>query len=78
MFDLLVLAIIGWLAWRYKRAAASSVHRRAANSLRPHEVDSVRCCACGLHLPREDAVRNRAGMYFCCREHERSGCDDSA
>jgi uncharacterized protein len=28
----------------------------------------VSCMSCGLHLPRDSAIE-RAGRYYCCREH---------
>ncbi len=31
-------------------------------------VDSVQCARCGLHLPREEALR-RGDRYYCCQAH---------
>ncbi|MGD9163795.1 MAG: PP0621 family protein [Chromatiales bacterium] len=31
-------------------------------------VDSVQCAYCGLHLPREEALRN-GNRYFCSQAH---------
>lgn len=34
--------------------------------------DMVRCKACGVNLPRSEAILSR-GEFYCCDEHRRRG-----
>ncbi len=40
-------------------------------------VDSVSCAHCGLHLPREEALRD-GDRYFCNEAHLRAAGDDQS
>jgi uncharacterized protein len=31
--------------------------------------DTVRCAHCGVHMPRDRALRSRDGHYYCTPEH---------
>lgn len=35
--------------------------------------DMVRCAACGLHLPRDEALVDSRGRTFCSPEHRDQG-----
>jgi len=74
---LVVLAAVGLLLWLLR----SGRERREAKppgktSPRPPRLakpeDMVRCDACGLHLPRSDALVTPHGI-FCCADHQRAG-----
>lgn len=42
---------------------------RRGHPARPSRaVESVQCARCGLHLPREEALR-KGGHYYCSRAH---------
>ena len=44
----------------------------------PKAVDSVQCALCGLHLPRQEALR-RGQAYYCSQAHlEAANPDDSS
>ena len=63
---LLLLAILGAVWWlRRPRQNVTSRHDATA-STDPQEM--TRCLACGLHLPRADAVSGAQGLY-CCASH---------
>ncbi len=34
--------------------------------------DMVRCHACGVNLPRSEAILSQ-GRFYCCDEHRKSG-----
>lgn len=67
---LLVIAVllIGFFVWRSSRVN----HKRpppagpAAGGTR--SIEMVRCEACGLHLPKSDAVAGKLGVY-CTAQH---------
>ncbi|GGH53567.1 hypothetical protein GCM10010975_09330 [Comamonas phosphati] len=73
---LLVLLVIVVAAniWRHKRGARMGADAQASTrpgrSIAPPQ-DMVACAACGLHLPRADALSSSTarGRYFCCAEH---------
>lgn len=37
----------------------------------PQEM--VECAACGVHLPRSDALPGPGGRLYCCAEHRQRG-----
>lgn len=41
-----------------------------------HSVDSVECAHCGLHLPREEALR-KGDLYYCNKAHLKADDDDA-
>lgn len=74
---LIALLAVVYMAWRGKRlgggSAPNPASRRAAPPDgkgaapgTPHEM--VSCAACGLHLPRDEAVAGSGGLY-CSRQH---------
>ena len=63
---LLAVLAIAYLVWRNGRIRERrSTHRPPLAA--PQEM--VSCTACGVHLPRPDAVRGADGRYYCCNEH---------
>ncbi|XAH24732.1 PP0621 family protein [Xylophilus sp. GW821-FHT01B05] len=74
---LVILAAVGLLLWllrsgrEVKPTKPRDTARAAAPRIAPPE-DMVRCDACGLHLPRSDALVAANGI-FCCAAHQRAG-----
>ncbi|WHZ10501.1 MAG: hypothetical protein OJF60_000940 [Burkholderiaceae bacterium] len=66
---LVALVALLWL-WRSSRHGAVTGHHAPAP---PRLQMMVRCAACGVHLPRGDALPGSGGRYYCCAEHERRG-----
>ncbi len=69
---LLVAAIVAviWIVARLRKGRDQPPARAA-------RVGSmVRCAHCGLHLPSDEAVSNRAGQHFCSSEHRDLGPRD--
>lgn len=68
-----VLALVLYLLWRVmqankaKRSDAASPKSKARPALA-----MVSCAACGLHLPRPDAVAEN-DRYYCSEEHRARG-----
>ncbi len=65
----ILLGLAMWGAYLIVRHLVRQRNNRQA-SQRPlaKSVDSVQCARCGLHLPREEALR-RGDDYFCCQAH---------
>lgn len=68
---LLAVLVVAYLLWRNARLAERDARddpaaRRPGPPL-PQEM--VRCAACGLHLPRADAVAGANGLHYCSPEH---------
>lgn len=64
----LFLALALWGLYRIIRHLLS--RRKPENPASPQTkaVDSVQCAHCGLHLPREEALR-KGDAYYCSRAH---------
>jgi len=61
---LAVVAYVGW-QWMQRAGRRGTVARDEAKPL-PQAM--VSCAACGLHLPRQEALA--AGeRFYCCEEH---------
>lgn len=77
-FVLLALAAyIGYRWWRIRQfgGGASSSGARGARAGGETEA-MVRCEACGLNLPKSDALAAPDGggrRWYCCEEHRRQG-----
>jgi uncharacterized protein len=66
---LLILAIVAWLAWRWRSSRIRSQSRAKSESV--GEPTTMLCCdRCGLHLPARDTIAGKSGVY-CCQEHLR-------
>ena len=62
---LAVIVAVLWLARGGKRRVAS---REAAKPPSLPQEEMVACSQCGLHLPRNDALPGRGGL-FCSEAH---------
>lgn len=74
---LVVLVAVALLLWLLRSGQERRQARPPAKGApRPPRTaqpeDMVRCDACGLHLPRSDALATPHGI-FCCAEHQRAG-----
>lgn len=68
-FLLLLLAVLGWLWWRFVRVSSRASDRAQPRPDAPPAPSAmVDCPVCGLHLPRTDAVVGRLGAY-CSEDH---------
>ena len=67
---LLLLALLGYLyyAWRKQRVQRPG-SAGPATPQRPVTQEMVPCTACGLHLPRGDAITDGRGRHFCSAQH---------
>lgn len=64
---LLLLAVIAVVLWfRYKTGGAV---KRAKPTPAPAVEQMVACAECGVHLPANDALRDKAGRLFCSTPH---------
>jgi len=70
LFWLLVIVLVWWAFKRSHKpeSQASTTQSSAAPQ------DMARCAHCGIHLPRDEAVRGEKGLY-CSTEH-RSAAQD--
>ena len=69
MARLVLLLLIAAVAYAVVRSwfRASGGHGRARAPDRPSEA-IVRCAACGLNVPRSEALA-RGAQWYCSREH---------
>lgn len=66
---------LGLLVWwllrpRGRRTGASPPPASAAPRVPEAMVD---CARCGVHLPASEALRDAAGLAYCCAEHRAAG-----
>jgi uncharacterized protein len=71
LFWLLVILLV-W--WAYRRAQKPSANATSRQTDTPDTQDMVRCAHCGIHLPRDEAVRGEKGLY-CGTEHRLAAQD---
>jgi uncharacterized protein len=66
---LIVVLVVAYMFWRNARLERQrDAHKPPpAPAIAPQEM--VRCAACGLHLPRTDAVAGSDGALYCGNEH---------
>lgn len=81
---LLVLLVVLFAIWLWRRNREDEVNERAQNAQAERErlqrqrpspaapTDMVACKVCGVHLPLTDAVAGPHGPY-CSEAHRRSG-----
>lgn len=69
MAKYLILALVVYLVFRLLRrpAAPPSMTKESSD---PQVM--VKCAACGVHLPRGEALGDR-GNFFCCEAHRLTG-----
>ncbi|MFL6663685.1 MAG: PP0621 family protein [Rhizobacter sp.] len=63
---LLVVLVVVWLA-RSSRRDANRMRGPSAPAQPTHQT-MIACAQCGLHLPRDEALPGRGGV-FCCEAH---------
>jgi uncharacterized protein len=68
---LLAVLVVAYLMWRNARLKDDRTSGGARKGTRPARgpQEMVACRACGLHLPRSEAVFGSSGAPFCCQEH---------
>ncbi|MEJ2692255.1 MAG: PP0621 family protein [Candidatus Thiodiazotropha sp.] len=77
-FRYLLLALAAWALYLIIRHLARQRKLQQPRRANPKAVISVQCAYCGLHLPREEALR-RGDAYFCSQAHlDASKTDSSA
>ena len=77
-FRYLLLALAVWALYLIIRHLARQRNlRQPKRAIPPKAVISVQCAHCGLHLPREEALR-RGDDYFCCQAHLDASNADNA
>lgn len=64
----LLLGLALWGGYLIVRHLLRQQAERRVTRSKPKAVDSVQCAHCGLHLPREEALR-RGSDYFCSQAH---------
>jgi uncharacterized protein len=65
---LIIFLIIFVVAWRWRAARSSDKQetRQKRDNIQP--TDMVRCAQCGVHLPAQEAISGRQGIY-CSDKH---------
>ncbi|HEY0634208.1 MAG TPA: PP0621 family protein [Gammaproteobacteria bacterium] len=68
LFRLLLIAlVIGIVIMLLRRQRTP---KRPQGESQPSQYDPmVRCAHCGIHLPRDRAIRSADGHYYCSTEH---------
>ncbi len=64
---LAIVLLLAWL-WRSGRRGAKPSQPEASAPPPAGPQDMVRCARCGVHLPHNEAVVGRIGLY-CGNEH---------
>lgn len=73
---LLLVVLAGAWLWRNNRRetmARRRPERRAADQPAQVPEDMVRCAACGVHVPRTDALPGPGGHYCCVAHRDERG-----
>ena len=66
-----LLAVLVYVGWQWMQRAARR-GTKARDDAKPLPQAMVSCAACGLHLPRQEALVF-GDRYFCCEEHRQRG-----
>jgi uncharacterized protein len=69
---LALVALAIYLLWRWVSARDRAGGPETPPSSERAKQAMVSCAACGLHLPRPDALA-LGEYYFCCEEHRARG-----
>ncbi len=67
MRGLLLLLLIGVLAWRW-RSWREAARQEPKQATAPKTIAMLACRHCGLHVPSTDVVQGAQGVY-CCVAH---------
>jgi len=62
---LLVVVLAGVWLWRSRQTRIDPKTPKAATAT---PLDMVCCTQCGMHIPGNEAVQGRQGLY-CCQDH---------
>lgn len=73
MSKLILLLLLGFLAYLVFRGVRRSA-RRQEQAEKPQAPERMVACArCGVHLPESEAIEGDGGRRFCSEEHRRLG-----
>lgn len=72
LFWLVLIVLLWWAFKRTRPSASARPHDSAQDGAVPQ--DMARCAHCGIHLPRDEAVRGEKGDY-CSTEHRAAAQD---
>jgi uncharacterized protein len=65
---LAAVLLVAYMMWRGGRITDKTARgKSAAAGGRPQEM--IECAACGLHLPRSEAVFGSNGRPYCSQDH---------
>lgn len=71
---LLVIAVVGWLAFGRRRPPPLPPRGEAAKPPTASEPQTMLACAhCAVHLPRSDAQFDDTGRPYCSPAHRLAG-----
>jgi uncharacterized protein len=66
-----LLAALVYVGWQWMQRAGRR-ETAARDDAKPLPQAMVSCSACGLHLPRQEALV-ADDRFYCCEEHRRRG-----
>lgn len=72
MIKVLLLVVIGFVAWAIFRAYQRSLSQPPRPPAEKAAEDMVKCAHCGVNLPRSEAIYS-GGDFFCTPEHRQRG-----
>lgn len=67
LIRILIIALVVWLLLRMIKNWASRP-AGVQKDTRPEVESMVRCQHCGLHIPKQEAIRSD-NYYYCSQEH---------
>ena len=69
LIRILIIALVAWLLLRMLKnwANRNSIEKKDNNA---KIATVVPCQHCGLHVPKNEAIRSNQ-QYYCCQEHLR-------
>lgn len=73
----LVIAVVLVAVWVWRNNRRSDSPAPPAQRPLQRPATMIACDRCGMHLPQDEGVRGRSGVY-CCQEHRRQAEEDAA
>lgn len=68
---LLILALVVLVAWQWRGSRVKNNPSRMARNQRTAEpTEMVVCSHCGVHLPAQDSIKGKAGVYCDARHRD--------